>query len=459
MKKKFYITTAIDYVNAKPHIGHAFEKTLADAIARWNRAQGKEVFFLTGVDENAQKNVLAAEKAGIGVKEFIDRNTDFFLELCKKLNISYDDFIRTSAKEHSVVVKKIIKKIIDKGDIYKKNYEGFYCTGCEEYKTEKDLVNGRCPEHNKEPEFRKEEAYFFRLSKYQDKLLKIIPKYVIPESRKNEILKRVSEGLNDLCVTRKNAEWGIDFPNGKNFKVYVWVDALINYISGLKNKEEKYWPAELHIIGKGINWFHSVIWPALLLSAGYKLPEKLLVHGYLNFQGRKISKSLGNTIDPLELLEKYSADSIRYSLLRCSIFEDSDFSEEILIQRNNDELADKLGNLVSRVSALIEKNGIEKTENKLLKKLNEKKINKLMENYEVDKALNEIFAFVDVCNEYVQEKKPWETKNKKVLFELKEAILKIVELLWPFIPSSSEKIKKQFSKEKIKKEGVLFEKI
>ena len=459
MKKKFYITTAIDYVNAKPHIGHAFEKTLADAIARWNRAQGKEVFFLTGVDENAQKNVLAAEKAGIGVKEFIDRNTDFFLELCKKLNISYDDFIRTSTKEHSVVVKKIIKKIIDKGDIYKKNYEGFYCTGCEEYKTEKDLVNGKCPEHNKEPEFRKEEAYFFKLSKYQARLLKIIPKYVIPESRKNEILNRVGEGLNDLCVTRKNAEWGIDFPDDKNFKVYVWVDALINYISGLKNKEEKYWPAELHIIGKGINWFHSVIWPALLLSAGYKLPEKLLVHGYLNFQGRKISKSLGNTIDPLELLEKYSADSIRYSLLRCSIFEDSDFSEEILIQRNNDELADKLGNLVSRVSALIEKNGIEKTENKLLKKLNEKKINKLMENYEVDKALNEIFAFVDVCNEYVQEKKPWETKNKKVLFELKEAILKIVELLWPFIPSSSEKIKKQFSKEKIKKEGVLFEKI
>ncbi|MDD5192637.1 MAG: class I tRNA ligase family protein, partial [Candidatus Nanoarchaeia archaeon] len=249
IKKKFYVTTAIDYVNAKPHCGHAFEKTLADAIARWNGLNGKDVFFLTGVDENAQKNVQAAEKAGINVKEFVDKNTGFFLDLCKKLNISYDDFIRTSAKDHAVIVQKIVKKIIEKGDIYLGKYEGYYCTGCEEYKTEKDLVDGKCPEHNKEPEFRKEEAYFFKLSKYQDKLLKIIPKYVIPEQRKNEIIKRVEEGLTDLCVSRRNVEWGIDFPNDKNFKIYVWVDALINYISGLKNKEKKYWPADVHVIG------------------------------------------------------------------------------------------------------------------------------------------------------------------------------------------------------------------
>jgi len=454
-KNKFYITTAIDYVNAKPHVGHAFEKVIADAIARWRELKGDDVFFLTGVDENAQKNVQAAEKEGVGVKEFVDRNTGFFLELVKGLNISYDKFIRTSAKEHAKVVQEILKKIIDNGDIYKGKYEGLYCVGCEEYKTEKDLVDGKCPEHNKKPEHMSEDAYFFKLSKYQNKLIKYVGNYIVPVSKKNEIVNRLKEGLNDLNVSRKNADWGIDFPNDKNFKVYVWVDALINYISGAKEK----WPADVHVIGKGINWFHSVIWPALLISAGYELPKKLLVHGYLNVGGKKMSKSLGNVIDPLELIKKYGADSVRYSLLRCSVFDDSDFSEEILILRNNDELADKLGNLVSRIASLIEKNGIEKCEVKLLKKLDEKKIEKHFENLELDKALQEIFSFVDKCNEYVQEKKPWETKDKKVLYELKESILKIAELVWPFIPESSEKIKKQFSAREIKKGEVLFRKI
>ncbi|MBU3907093.1 MAG: methionine--tRNA ligase [Nanoarchaeota archaeon] len=446
--KKFYVTTAIDYVNAKPHVGHAFEKTLADAISRWHRLKGDDVFFLTGVDENAQKNVQAAEKAGIPVKEFIDLNTKSFVELCKKLDINYDDFIRTTSKEHSVVVQTIVKKIIANKDIYKAEYEGHYCNGCEAFITEKELVDGKCPEHNVKPEFRKEEAYFFRLSKYQDKLLKIIPQYVVPEKRKNEVVARVKEGLNDLCISRKNAELGIDFPGDKNFKVYVWVDALINYLSGLKGKEKKYWPADVHVIGKGINWFHSVIWPALLLSAGYKLPKKLLVHGYLTSAGGKISKSLGNTINPLELAEKYSVDSIRYSLLRCSVFEDSDFSEEILISRHNNELADKLGNLVSRVSALVEKYGIEKCNNKLLKKLKLKEIENKMGNFEIDKALNEIFAFVDNCNEFVQENKLWEIGCKdreKKLYELSDSIKAVAILLWPFIPETSEKIAKQFS--------------
>ena len=455
VKEKFYITTAIDYVNAKPHVGHAFEKCLADAIARWQKLKGKEVFFLTGVDENAQKNFQAAEEAGVPIKEFIDKNTGSFLELCKKLNISYNDFIRTTAKKHSLVVHKILKKIIKKRDIYKGKYEGYYCNGCEAFITEKDLVDGKCPEHNKEPEHRKEEAYFFKLSKYQDKLLEIIPKYVIPESRKNEVLNRVKEGLNDICISRKGASLGIDFPDDKNFKVYVWIDALINYISGAEDK----WPADVHVIGKGINWFHSVIWPAILMSAGYELPKKLLVHGYLNVAGKKMSKSLGNTIDPLELLKKYPADSVRYALLRCSVFDDSDFSEEILITRHNNELANKLGNLVSRVSALTEKIGIENCENKLIRKLNEKKIEKYFEAYDFDKSLNEIFGFIDLCNEYVQEKKPWETGDKKVLYELKESILKIAELLWPFIPESSEKIIKQFSAKKIKKGEILFKKI
>jgi methionyl-tRNA synthetase len=455
MKKKFYVTTAIDYVNARPHIGHAFEKVLADALVRYRRQKGDDVFFLTGVDENAQKNVQAAEEQGINVKQFIDTNTGFFIELVKKLNISHDEFVRTSEKEHAKIVHKILKKIIKKGDIYKGNYEGYYCAGCEAYITEKDLVDGKCPEHNKAPEHRKEEAYFFKLSKYQNKLIKFVEGYIIPVEKKNEILSRIKGGLNDVCISRKGAKWGVDFPDDKNFKIWVWVDALINYISGAEDK----WPADVHIIGKGINWFHSVIWPALLMSAEYDLPKTLLVHGYLNIRGKKMSKSLGNVIDPIELIDKYGVDAVRYSLLRCSVFDDSDYSEEILIERYNNELANKLGNLVSRISGLIEKKGIEKCDVKLLKKLDEKKIEKYFETYEFDKALNEIFRFIDECNTHVQNKKPWETGDKKVLYELKESILKISELLLPFIPESAEKINKQFSTKNIKKEEILFKKI
>jgi methionyl-tRNA synthetase len=262
-KKSFYITTAIDYVNAKPHIGHAFEKTLADSIARWNRLQGKNVFFLTGVDENAQKNVQAAEQAGVPVNTFIDQNTALFQELCKKLNISYDRFIRTTADEHKKIVHEVLKKVIENKDIYKGKYEGFYCSGCEAFITEKDLVDGKCPEHNREPEVMKEEAYFFKLGKYQKPLVKFVSTYITPESKKNEILSRLKEDLKDVCISRKGAKWGVDFPGDKEFKIWVWIDALINYISGAKEK----WPADLHVIGKGINWFHSVIWPALLMSA------------------------------------------------------------------------------------------------------------------------------------------------------------------------------------------------
>ncbi|MBS3092415.1 methionine--tRNA ligase [Candidatus Pacearchaeota archaeon] len=475
VKKKFYITTAIDYVNAKPHCGHAFEKTLADALARYKRLQGYDVFFLTGVDENAQKNVEAAQKAGVPVKEFIDRNAGFFIELCKKLNISYDDFIRTTAKEHIIVVQRIIKKLIVHGDIYKSVYKGLYCIGCETYYTEKDLVNGKCPEHNTEPELREEEAYFFKLSKYKKELLKIIPKYVIPDSRKNEIISRVKKELNDICISRKGAKWGIDFPTDKDYKIWVWIDALINYISGLKNKEKKFWPADVHVVGKGINWFHAVIWPAILLSAGYKLPKELFVHGYLNIGGKKMSKSLGNALDPLELLEKYPSDSVRYSLLKCSIFDDSDYSEEILINRHNNELANKLGNLISRVSTLAETHGLKKTQNKLIKKLKIKEIESYINDYQFDKALSEIFAFIDQCNLYIQNKKPWEagTKNKQeILYELSDSIKAIAILLYPFIPETSEKIAKQFNfninyKEinkplaikPIKKSEILFKKI
>ncbi len=468
-KKKFYITTAIDYVNARPHLGHAFEKVLADAIARWHRLNGESVWYLTGTDENAQKNAQVAKEKGIPVKKFVDDNTKIFIELCKKLNLSNDDFIRTTEERHVKVAREIFKKVYDKGDIYKGKYEGMYCVGCEAFITEKDLVDGCCPEHKKKPEQMSEEAYFFRLSKYQKQLIKFIENYIVPESKKHEILNRLKEeGLRDLCVSRTGLDWGIDSPIDKKFKIYVWFDALINYYSGASGN----WPADVHVVGKGINWFHSVIWPAMLMSAGIELPKKLLVHGYLNIGGQKMSKSLGNVIDPIEFVDKYGVDSVRYSLLRCSVFEDSDYSEEILVSRHNSELADKFGNLVSRVSTLAEKYGTEKTKNKLFKELKLKQIEKEMQNFEVDKALNDIFAFIDVCNEYVQSKKPWETHDKKVLYELIDSIKIIAILLWPFIPETSEKIAKHFGFEikyanldknldykNIKKAEILFKKI
>ncbi len=468
-KKKFYVTTAIDYVNSSPHIGHAFEKVLADAIIRWHKLNGESVYFLTGTDENAQKNAQAAKLAGIPVQKFVDKNSQIFIELCRKLNIDYSRFIRTTEAEHKKINQEIFKKVYDKGEIYKGKYEGLYCTGCEAYITEKDMVDGKCPEHNKVPEYMSEDAYFFKLSLYREKLIKFIRNYIIPESKKNEILSRLKEEeLKDLCVSRKGLDWGIDNPIDKRFKIYVWMDALINYFSGANGN----WPADVHVIGKGINWFHSVIWPAILMSAEYELPKKLLVHGYLNTKGQKISKTLGNVIDPILLADKYGSDSVRYSLLRCSVFEDSDYSEEILIERNNNELANKLGNLVSRVSALAEKNGVEKCENKLVGKLKLKEIEKHIENYEFDKALNEIFAFIDNCNEYVQSKKPWETGDKKVLYELLDSIKVIAILLWAFIPNTSEKIAKQIGFEieykeiekplkvrKVEKGEILFRKI
>lgn len=454
--KKFYVTTAIDYVNAAPHIGHAFEKVIADAIVRWRKLKGDKTWFLTGTDENAQTNARAAKEKGIPTQKFVDENHKLFIELCRKLNVVYDRFIRTTEPEHKKISQEIFKKVFDKEEIYKGKYEGYYCVGCEAFITEKDLVDGKCPDHNVKPEYISEDSYFFKLSKYKDKIIKFIESYIVPIEKKNEIFSRLkNEELKDLCVARTNLDWGINNPIDDKFKIYVWFDALINYYSGADGN----WPADVHVIGKGINWFHSVIWPAMLMSAGIELPKKLLVHGYINFGGSKMSKSKGNVVNPIELAEKYGADSVRYFLLKCPVFDDSDYSEELLVNRHNNELADKLGNLVSRVAALIEKNGTEKCTNKLIKKLDLKKIDELFENYEFDKVLNEVFAFIDICNEYVQNKKPWETKDKKVLYELKESILKIAELLFPFIPESSEKITKQFNAKNIKKGEVLFKKI
>ena len=484
MKNKFYVTTTIPYANAPPHIGFALEIVQADVLARWNRLLGKDVFFLTGTDEHGSKNYRVAGEEGLTPQQFVDRNSASFKELTNAFNISNNCFIRTTDKvAHWPGVLEIWKLLEKKGDIYKKKYEGFYCSGCERFVTEKDLVDGKCPDHsNLKIEKIKEENYFFKLSKYSDKIKELIKSdkfKIFPEKWKNDFLGLIKEGLTDVSFSRdkRHLPWGIPVPEDDKQIMYVWPDALTNYLTGIgypDKKYKKYWPADIHLVGKDMLRFHAGIWPGMLLSAGIELPKKLIVHGFLVVDGQKMSKSLGNVIAPLELLKKYSADSLRYFLARSIPFgDDGDFSEQALIDRHNNELANKLGNLISRVSSLIEKNGIEKCENKLLKKLKLKEIEKLFDNYEFDKILNEIFGFIDICNEYVQNKKPWETKDKKVLYELADSIKAIAILLYPFIPSTSEKIAKQFGfdieiknikkslneKNKIVKGEILFQKI
>ncbi len=460
-KKKFYITTAIDYVNAEPHVGHAYQKIIADILARWNRIQGREVFFLTGTDEHGQKIARESKNSGKNTKEFVDGLSPRFREAWEILNIKFDKFVRTTDKSHKDGVKKIIELMNEKGDIYKGEYSGFYCEGCEAYVTEKELIDGKCKFHpNREIQTMKEEAYFFRLSKYQKNLLNLYKKnsnYILPKYRRQDIINRVKDGLKDLNISRKNLDWGIQFPLDRNHVTYVWYEALLSYITGIgwpEKKFKKFWPADVQILGIDNAWFHCVIWPAMLMSVGIKTSKTILINGFLTFNGKKISKSLGNTISPTVLVKKYSSDSVRYYVARNFVFgQDGDFSEQELINRQNNELADKLGNLVSRVTGLIEKNGIEKCENKLLKKLKLKEIENKINNYEFDKALNEIFAFIDLCNECIQSKKPWETKDKKILYEIADSIKAIGILLWPFVPSTSEKIAKHFGFE-IKSENI-----
>lgn len=494
IKFKFYITTAIDYTNSKPHLGHAYEKIIADVIARYHRVKGDDVFFLTGTDEHGQKVERAAKNAGKDTKKFVDEVVKYFKELCEKLNISYDDFIRTTDKKHIDVALKVFKKVYEKGDIYKGSYEGLYCTSCETFYLPKDLVNGLCPIHKTKPEIIKEESYFFKLGKYQKQIIDYIEKnkdFILPLERKNEVFNRLKEPLRDLSISRSSFTWGIQLPIDKKHVIYVWFDALLNYISALdypNEKFKKYWPADLHVIGKDILWFHTVIWPAILLAADIELPKKVFVHGFINIGGEKLSKTTGITIDPIELSNKYGADSIRYFLLRAiPSGYDGDFSEEALIYRINSELADDLGNLVNRVLNLVEKNFDSKVpkfeKDELISKLalqTVKKSSDFIESFQFNNALNEIWFLVAEANKFVNDSKPWEVKDKKklgnILYNLLETLRFLSILLYPFIPETSEKIAEQLgigkkfnSKDlkwgllkensKIQKKGILFKKV
>ncbi len=488
MSKKFYITTAIDYPSAAPHLGHAYEKICADAIARWKRLQDYDVFFLTGTDEHGLKIQRAAEKAGKTQQKFVDEMSEKFKQLCKVLNVSYSRFIRTTEKQHERVVQDILNKTNEKGDIYKGYYEGLYCVDCETFYLQKDAPDFHCPTHKKPLEKVKEESYFFEMSKYEKKIIENIQEnkeFILPKHKQAEILNRLKEGLKDLSISRVSFKWGIPLPFDKKHVNYVWYDALGNYLSGVDygtEKFKKYWPADLHLIGKDILWHHSVIWPAMLLAADIKLPKTIFVHGFINLRGEKLSKAAGRVVDPIKLAETYGADVLRYYLLKDIPFgEDGDFSEEGLKEKNN-ELADKLGNLVSRLEGLAERFGEikrVKPDEKLTSKLKIKEIERKLDNYELDKALTSIINFVDDCNKYVQDKKVWELKGEeanKVLYTLVDSLRLTAILLWPFIPQTAEKIlarlnakEKEISSAqlkfgllgniKIKKQEILFRKL
>ena len=464
-KNKFFISTAIDYVNASPHLGHALEKIQADVVARYHRLFGEEVFFLTGTDENSLKNVQAAKKENVAVEKLVEKNAKKFHELKDILNLSFDDFIRTTEKRHTEGAQKLW--LACKKDIYKKTYRGLYCVGCEEFYKEKELVNGLCPEHKVKPEMIEEENYFFKLSKYQSELKKIYEKdeiKIIPQGRKNEVVSFINSGLEDICISRSAERaqgWGINVPSDSSQKIWVWFDALSNYLNALDYSEngpklKKYWPADLHIIGKGILRFHTVYWPAMLLSAGLSLPKKIFVHGYLTSGSQKMSKSLGNVVDPFELVKKYGTDPVRYFLLReIPSTEDGDFTYEKFEQRYNSDLAKGLGNLVARVVTLAANIPAKLNSNSELNvaiEKTEKKYQLGLAEFKFNEALVAIWELISICDKYIEKERPWEEsgKQKEIISDLLFAVNEIAELLRPFLPETVEKILEQLKTRKSK---------
>lgn len=469
---KFYITTAIPYVNGRPHIGHALEYFQADTIRNYQKLLGKETLLLSGADENALKNVQTAEAEGIPTQELLDRNSQIFKDSYEKLGVHLDVFERGSdATHHFPGVQKLWGLCEKNGDIYKKSYTGLYCVGCESFKTEKELVDGKCPEHQKEPEKVTEENYFFKLSNYQEKLLKLIEENelrIAPISKRNEIISFIKQGLEDFSISRSKERAkgvGVPVPGDDTQVMYVWFDALAIYITGIgygidEEMFKKWWPADTHVIGKDINRFHTVYWPAMLLSAGLPTPKTVLVHGFVQSGGEKMSKSLGNVVDPFEISEKYGLEPFRYFMLsQIPTTDDGDFTEERFKEVYNADLANGLGNLVARVARLCEKIELDSLPESIL----DEDYKKLFEEYRFNELLFQIWTKISGIDQEIEEAKPWAVEDLAKLKELLQNwVIKIDQIafeLKPFLPETSEKIKNLFSESKIKSISPLFPRI